>query len=105
MAHTPRDLNDASCQFFVTLGRRPELDRQYTAIGQARDAESLRTLQQLAAVPTDRHGRPQSPLRISSMNLVDADRGRVRYLGGVADRTGNTTGSQTAPPASQPDRR
>jgi cyclophilin family peptidyl-prolyl cis-trans isomerase len=73
MAHKPSDVNSASCQFFVALARLKELDGQYTVIGYARDAESLRTLQQLAAVPTDTRDRPVEPLILRSINLVDSD--------------------------------
>jgi peptidyl-prolyl cis-trans isomerase B (cyclophilin B) len=104
MAHKPRDPNSASCQFFIGLARRPELDGQYTVIGQASDAESLRTLQALAAVTADRRDRPVSPLRISSMNLVDANQGGVRRLETTVGRSGAPVGTTTKPSASQPDR-
>lgn len=80
MARKPGDLNSASCQFFVALAREPKLDGQYTIIGQARDEESLRTLQAIAAVPTDRRDRPISPLMIRSINLVEPAETRVRRL-------------------------
>lgn len=80
MAHRPSDPNSASCQFFIALARLKELDGQYTVVGQARDAESLRTLQQLAEVPTDNRDRPLSPLIIRSINLVDSDQDRSRSL-------------------------
>jgi len=70
MARKPSDPNSASCQFFITLARLPELDRQYTVIGQASDEESLRTLNAIAAEPTDRKDRPRLPLVIRSINLV-----------------------------------
>jgi peptidyl-prolyl cis-trans isomerase B (cyclophilin B) len=80
MARKPSDPNSASCQFFVALGRLPDLDGQYTVIGHARDTDSLRALQQLAEVPTDRKDRPLSPLLIRSINLVDAESVRTREL-------------------------
>ncbi len=80
MARKPSDLNSASCQFFIALGREPKLDGQYTIIGQAHDEESLRTLREIAAVPTDRRDRPLSPLTIRSINLVDPAEMRVRRL-------------------------
>lgn len=72
MAHKEDDPNSASCQFFITLARLPELDGRYTVIGQARDEESLRTLRQLAAQQVDRSYRPLRALVIRSVNLVDA---------------------------------
>ncbi len=80
MAHKPSDPNSASCQFFVALARVKELDGQYTVIGQARDAESLRTLQQISEVPTDNRDRPLSPLIIRSINLVDNEQERSRSV-------------------------
>lgn len=72
MARKEDDPNSASCQFFITLARLPDLDGRYTAIGQARDEESLRTLRQLAAQQVDRNYRPLRALVIRSINLVDA---------------------------------
>ncbi len=80
MARKPSDPNSASCQFFIALSRLRELDGQYTVIGQARDPESQRTLQALAAVPTDNRDRPRSPLTIRSINLVDHDRMASRAI-------------------------
>jgi cyclophilin family peptidyl-prolyl cis-trans isomerase len=80
MAHKPSDPNSASSQFFIALTRLKELDGQYTVIGQARDADSLRTLQQIAAVPTDTHDRPVEPLILRSVNLVDSDLERSRAV-------------------------
>jgi cyclophilin family peptidyl-prolyl cis-trans isomerase len=80
MAHKPSDPNSASSQFFVALARVKELDGQYTVIGQARDAESLRTLQQFSEVPADNRDRPLEPLVIRSINLVDNDSERSRSV-------------------------
>jgi len=80
MAHKPSDVNSASCQFFITLARQPELDGQYTVIGQASDEESFRTLQQLAGVPTDKRDRPLTPLYIRSISLVDVEENPPRHL-------------------------
>lgn len=80
MARKPTEPNSASCQFLIGLGRVPELDNQQTVIGQATDEESLRTLQQLAAVATDKRGRPLAPVTIRSMKPVDAEAVRTRSL-------------------------
>lgn len=73
MARKPSDPHSASCQFFISLARNPELDGQYTVIGQASDEESLRTLRQLAELPTDADGRPLRPVVIRFLTLVDAE--------------------------------
>jgi cyclophilin family peptidyl-prolyl cis-trans isomerase len=80
MARKPNDPDSASCQFFVSLGRLPELDGKYTAIGQARDEESLRTLQILSELPTNSQGRPTRPLAIRFLTLVDVLETDVRQL-------------------------
>lgn len=81
MAHKKDDPNSASCQFFIALGRAPELDAKYTVIGSARDDESQRTLRLIAAQPTDRSGRPIRSVIIRSINLVDADTKPAAALG------------------------
>jgi len=73
MARKPSDPNSASCQFFVSLTRLPELDGQYTVIGQASDEESLRTLKQIAEIPTNERGRPLRSVVIRFLTLVDAE--------------------------------
>jgi cyclophilin family peptidyl-prolyl cis-trans isomerase len=78
MARKPSDPDSASCQFFISLARLPELDGKYTIIGQAQDEESLRTLQQIAAVPTDNEDRPVRPLVIRFFTLVDSAAGETR---------------------------
>ena len=80
MARKPNDPHSASCQFFVSLARLPELDRKYTVIGQARDEESLRTLQVLSELPTNTQGRPTRPLAIRFFTLVDVLEADVRQL-------------------------
>lgn len=72
--------NSASCQFFIALDRLDWLDGQYTVIGQARDAATLQTLEQLAKTPTDKFGRPLRPLLIRSVNLVSPDSQRTTRL-------------------------
>lgn len=80
MARKPNDENSASCQFFIALARLPELDGQYTVIGQASDEESLRTLQTLAAQPTDRDHRPIRDVIIRSINLVDVESAAINRV-------------------------
>lgn len=71
MAHKKDAADTASCQFFVALARLPDLDGKYTVIGQATDAESIRTLQAIAAVPTDKNGKPIHGVLIRSINLLE----------------------------------
>jgi len=97
MAHKPSDVNSASCQFFITLARQPELDGQYTVIGQASDEESLRTLQQLAGVPTDKRDRPLTPLYIRSISLVDVEENLPRHLELRGSRVSKPTTGSAAP--------
>ena len=80
MAHKPKDDDSASCQFFVSLGHLPELNGKYSVIGQAADEESLRTLQVLAALPTNNQGRPTRPLSIRFFTLVDVPTTGAREL-------------------------
>jgi cyclophilin family peptidyl-prolyl cis-trans isomerase len=72
MAHKPTDPNSASCQFFIALARLPDLDGQYTVIGQAYDTETARTLQALAATATGKQDRPVQSVVIRSIKLLDA---------------------------------
>lgn len=84
MAHKRGDRDSASCQFFITLGRVPELDGEFTVIGQSTDEESLRTLRQIASQPTDKNGRPARPIVLRSVNLVEAEESvasRARSVG------------------------
>lgn len=92
MARKDGDLNSASCQFFIASERLPELDGQYTIVGQATDEASLRVIRQLVALPTDADGRPLRPLVIRSISLVDAPTARVRRL-----ELQPTRGSSSAP--------
>ncbi|MEP0848362.1 MAG: peptidylprolyl isomerase [Phycisphaerae bacterium] len=81
MARRPNAPDSASCQFFISLARCQELDGQYTVIGQASDDESLRTLQQLSALPTDANNRPTRPVVIRFLTLVDVEESAVERVG------------------------
>lgn len=72
MARKPSDPDSASCQFFITLARVPELDGKYTIIGQASDEASLRTLRRIAELPTDAEYRPLRPVVMRFLTLVEA---------------------------------
>lgn len=71
MSHKRDAADTASCQFFLALARLPDLDGKYTVIGRATDPESLRTLNAIAAVPTDKNGKPIHGVLIRSINLLD----------------------------------
>ncbi len=66
-----RDINSASCQFFISLSRQPAWDRRYTAFARVEGPESLATLRKLSEVAIDKNGRPAEPLKIKSMSIVD----------------------------------
>ncbi|MCK4341345.1 MAG: peptidylprolyl isomerase [Phycisphaerae bacterium] len=105
MARKPSDPNSASCQFFIALARLEQLDGQFTVIGQAGDEESLRALQKLAGVETDRRDRPAPPVKINSINLVPIEEPRVRHLeirGARASTPGTSKKPKTAEQKSKP---
>jgi peptidyl-prolyl cis-trans isomerase B (cyclophilin B) len=64
MART-NDPNSAGSQFFICLDRVPHLDNQYTAFGKASDAESLKTIAAIGAVPTGSGDRPKQDVKIT----------------------------------------
>lgn len=72
MATKPGEPHSASCQFFITLARLADFDGKYTAVGQARDDESLATLRKIAELPTDAHDAPRHPVVIRMFMLIDA---------------------------------
>ena len=104
MARKPSDPDSSSCQFFISLARLSELDGQYSIIGQASDEESLRTLSQMAAVPTDKRDRPRIPLVIRSINLVDAEEsGTVRLqIGSYQSDSGSSAAAPSKSEAKRP---
>jgi cyclophilin family peptidyl-prolyl cis-trans isomerase len=65
MARTS-DPNSAGSQFFICLDRVPHLDNQYTAFGQAADAESLNTVAAIGGVKTGSGDRPVHEIKILS---------------------------------------
>ena len=74
MARKQSDPHSASCQFFITLARQPDLDGQHTVIGHASDDESQRTLRRISELATDDDGRPLRPVIIRFLTLVEIDR-------------------------------
>lgn len=80
MSRRSSDPDSASCQFFIALDRLPELDGEYTVIGQASDEESLGTLSRLEQLPTDGEYRPRRPLVIRFVTLLEVPGPRAAPL-------------------------
>lgn len=73
MARKKDNPDSASCQFFITLGPAPDLDGQYTIIGQAADEGTLRTLRAIADQPTNERGQPLRPIPVTVATLVNVE--------------------------------
>ena len=58
------DPDSAGSQFFICLDRVPHLDKQYTAFGQAADAESLGTVAAIGTSKTGSGDRPVQEIKI-----------------------------------------
>lgn len=69
MARSMQDPDSASCQFFITLARQPSFDGKQTAFAYLVGEESFRTLDKIAAVPTDANDRPTRPVYIRAISL------------------------------------
>ena len=63
------DPNSASSQFFIMHADAPHLDGSYAAFG--RIVEGIETVDEIAAIPTDRADRPRVPQKIARMTIVD----------------------------------
>jgi cyclophilin family peptidyl-prolyl cis-trans isomerase len=63
MART-NDPHSAGSQFFLCLGRVPDLDEQYTVFGKAADESSLKTILKIGGVKTDSQDRPLEEVKI-----------------------------------------
>jgi len=87
MARAMNDPDSASCQFFISLARLPQLDGKFTAFGELVGAESFETLAKIEKVEVrpNRFGeksQPVKPVYIRSITLEDVRQARVRRLGG-----------------------
>lgn len=85
MARAPGDADSASCQFFVALGRLPELDGNHTAFGELIGAESFETLAKLEQTEVTRgamgeKSQPVKPLRIQTITLENVPRPPAKML-------------------------
>lgn len=76
MARSP-DINSASCQFFVCLGRRADLDGKYTVFGQLiKGYDVLRTLGKVETVMDSRgreKSRPKEEVKIIAAYRSDSE--------------------------------
>lgn len=69
MART-NDPHSAGSQFFLCLGRVPDLDGQYTVFGKTADEASLKTVLKIGSVKTDSHDRPLDEVKILSGKVL-----------------------------------
>ncbi|MFP6766338.1 MAG: peptidylprolyl isomerase [Planctomycetaceae bacterium] len=69
MART-QDPNSAGSQFFICMGRVPNLDREYTAFGVTADEESLKNALSIGDVQTGAGDRPVEDVAIRSGRVL-----------------------------------
>ncbi len=70
MARSPKDANSAGSQFFICMGRVPNLDREYTAFGVTADEESLKNALSIGDVQTGAGDRPVEDVAIRSGRVL-----------------------------------
>lgn len=68
------DPDSASTQFFICTDTHSHLDRKYTAFGKVTDAESLKTVNTIGLVKTDRNDRPVEKVTIQKVEVKEADK-------------------------------
>ena len=69
--------NSASCQFFICVAKRPDLDQHYAAFGQT--VYGLDYVVQLSEVATDSNDAPTVGILIEEANLLTAKEARSQY--------------------------
>lgn len=69
MART-NDPNSAGSQFFICMGRVPNLDRQYTVFGKTADESSLEVALSIGDVQTGRGDRPLEDVKITTSRVI-----------------------------------
>jgi len=72
MALLDDDPDSASCQFFICNTEQKDWDGRYTVFAQLIGDESLATLDRLMSTPLDDLGRPQRPIYMRNVRVVDA---------------------------------
>ena len=72
MALLDDDPDSASSQFFICNTRQKDWDGRYTAFAELVGEASFETLDQLMAIEVGDDGRPQRPLSIRLIRLIDA---------------------------------
>ena len=109
MARRPSDPDSASSQFFITASRQPYLDGNYTAFGYLVGRESFETLDKIASVQVDEHGRPRQPIVIRAITLENVPSREPDGTGGDQRNRQPTSrpaiitgGSNTPGPTSRP---
>lgn len=73
MARRASDPTSASCQFFISYTRWPELDGQYTVFGQLVGEVSFQTLGKLMSMQVDANNSPLKTLYIRTIRIESAD--------------------------------
>jgi cyclophilin family peptidyl-prolyl cis-trans isomerase len=70
----PRDINGASCQFYICLRTTPFLDGKYTIFGQVADSASLAVAHKISRTETTGKQRPPdiSDLPLEPVYILDA---------------------------------
>lgn len=72
MART-NDPNSGGSQFFICLGTQSFLDNKYTAFGKVADGESLKTVQAIGKVKTDRGDKPLEKVVIKKVTVREGN--------------------------------
>jgi peptidyl-prolyl cis-trans isomerase B (cyclophilin B) len=65
------DPNSAGTQFFICLATASYLDNNYTAFGKLADEESMKTLRDIGATPTDGTDRPKQKVTIDKAEVKE----------------------------------
>ena len=68
------DPHSAGTQFFICIKAYPSLDGQYTAFGKVADAESLKTVNTIGVVKTDRNDLPAEKVTIQKVEVKETDK-------------------------------